>query len=506
MASVDTQLQVPATRNQIDQDLLHRVASALPILADLARGDVFLYLAPEAPSDGPFSAIIAADAKPETVPSIYADSWTGRQVTTDDEPAVIRALVKGSSTRSHQRLKIPGHPTVQDVYVIRNHGRVIGALGIEVGLVENGRQKRKDSAYRRAIEQLRHQVAAGQVRGADVLSRLTEHDGPIVATGSGKIAYISSLAEQLYRRVGYSHSLFRYHLDALRTDESVFYKAVESGQCVEELVQQGEYTWRKRAIPLAGDQPIRLWNRVVGRVDARDIVLLTVHDVTEETQRERELRLKSAMIKEIHHRVKNNLQTIAGLLRLQARRTGSNEVSEMLQETINRIHSIAVVHDHLAHQESSNVDMADVARQIVAEVTRGIVDPEKRLGFKFEAEPIRLPTQQATSCALVLNELLHNAVEHGFSQKNDGNVRVRLAIVADRVVIEVADDGEGLPPNFKLGAGGSLGLQIVQTVVRDDLKGTFQLASSGERGSRAIVSFPALFHELSLGARNYSIA
>jgi two-component sensor histidine kinase len=503
---VDTQLQFGSGLTEDDRDVLRRVEVALPILADLARGDVFLYRPPESPHEDPFSASIVAEAKPETVPSIYTDSWTGRRVTAEEEPTVIRALARGTGTRSHQRLKVPGHPTVQDVYVVRGQGQIVGALGIEVGLVENERQKRKDLAFRRAIERLRRQVAAGQIRGAANLSRLTEHDGPMVATSDGQIVYISSLAEQLYRRVGYSHSLLHHRLDALRTDESVFFKAVESGQCVEELVQQGAYTWLKRAIPLGGDEPVRPWNRFVAPSDARDVVLLTVHDVTEEVQKERELKIKSAMIQEIHHRVKNNLQTIAALLRLQARRTGSPEVSAMLQETINRILSIALVHDHLAHQESSDVDMAEVAQQIVAEVIRGILDPEKRISFKLDAEPIQLPTQQATSCALVLNEILHNAVEHGFAQRHEGNVWVRLAVVADQVVVEVVDDGEGLPPGFRLGADGSLGLQIVQTLVREDLKGTFQLVNAGERGARAIVSFPAAVREASFGLRDRSIA
>lgn len=498
---MDIQLHPHAPPTEDDRDILRRVEAALPILADLARGDVFLYLPPASHED-PLSAVITAEAKPKTVPSIYGDASVGRRVTLDDEPSVIRSLTKGTTVRSHQRLKVPGHPTIQDVYPVRGHGRIVGALGVEVGLVESERQKRKDIVFRRGIERLRRQVAAGQLRGAENVSRLTEHDGPMVATSDGQIVYISSLAEQLYRRVGYSHSLLHHHLDSLRTDESVFFKAVESRQCVEEVIQQGEYTWLKRAIPLAGDEAVRLWNRFVGRLDTRDLVLLTVHDVTEETQKERELKIKSAMIQEIHHRVKNNLQTIAALLRLQARRTGSPEVSEMLQETINRILSIALVHDHLAHQESSDVDMAEVAQQIVAEVTRGILDPEKRITFKLETEPIQLPTQQATSCALVLNELLHNAVEHGFAQRNEGSVLARLSVDADRVVVEVVDDGEGLPSSFRIGADGSLGLQIVQTLAREDLKGTFQLLNAGERGARAVVSFPRAPGESGSGARD----
>ena len=162
----------------------------------------------------------------------------------------------------------------------------------------------------------------------------------------------------------------------------------------------------------------------------------------------------------------------------------------MLQETINRILSIAIVHEFLAHQESNDVDMREVAHQIISEVTRSILDPEKHVHFTLEADDVHLPTQQATSCALVLNELLHNAVEHGFAHVNDGKVQIRLNEHGERIVLEITDNGRGLPVNFKLRGGGSLGLQIVQTLVREDLKGTFELVNAEGGGARAIVSFP----------------
>lgn len=442
------------------------------------------------PSDDPLTAVIVAEAKPNTVPPIYTEALTGRVVRHSEEPAVIRAISRGSTSSRGHRLLVQGHPTVQDVYPVRSATRVVGALSIEVGLVESERQKRKSIVYRRAIDRLRTLVMAGQLEGAENLSRLSEHDGPMVVSGDGRIVYISSVAEQLYRRIGYTHSLLHHDIGSLRTDEGVFYKSVESGACVEQVVQEGQYTWLKRAIPLLGEGVDHLWRRVMGRVEPRDQIILTIHDVTDETEKERELRIKSAMIKEIHHRVKNNLQTIASLLRLQARRTGSPEVGAMLQETINRILSIAVIHEFLAHQDASNIDMQEVAQRIISEVSRSIVDPEKRIHFSFDSAAVRLPTQQATSCALVINELLHNAVEHGFASINEGSVHVRLSLADDRVVVEVLDDGEALPPGFDPRQGESLGLHIVQTLVHEDLKGIFSLVNGETGGARAVVSFP----------------
>jgi two-component sensor histidine kinase len=187
--------------------------------------------------------------------------------------------------------------------------------------------------------------------------------------------------------------------------------------------------------------------------------------------------------------VKNNLQTIAALLRLQARRTGTEAVSEILQQTISRILSIAVVHEFLSHDESSIIDVKEVCQRIVNEVTQGILDPEKKIRFTLSGSQVYLPAQQATSTALIVNELLQNAVEHGFGARTEGIVSITLEDLGTEMRVEIADDGQGLPPDFSMGEYGSLGLQIVQTLVRDDLKGRFTLVN-GSGGVKAVVTFP----------------
>jgi len=470
-------------------------------LADLSRGDVFLFK----PGDNHGTAIVIGIAAPGTVPSVKSGLAVGDRVSMADEPTVLKALLRGAPARRRQRIRSRRQITLQDAYPIRRGARVAGVLAIEVDLVECDRLERKSVIYRRTLDRLRRLVVAGQLRGAAGLTRLNEHDGPMVVTSAGEIVYASAVAEQLYRKAGYTQGLWQQNLANLRTDESVFFKAVDSNSCVEQVIEEGPLTWQKRAIPIFGSGGDRFWSRVLNRIEKHDPLILTVNDVTEESRKERELRIKSAMIQEIHHRVKNNLQTIASLLRLQARRTGSEEVGAMLQETINRILSIAVVHEFLARQESGDVDTREIAQQIIGEVSRSILDPEKHVRFSLDATTVCLPTQQATSVALVINELLHNAVEHAFATKNEGNVTVAIRTTDDQVVLTVADDGEGLPETFSLRTDGSLGLQIVQTLVKDDLKGTFHLVRAGERGARGIVSFPRIGSRLG-EALNHHVA
>ena len=216
--------------------------------------------------------------------------------------------------------------------------------------------------------------------------------------------------------------------------------------------------------------------------------LLTVHDETEVRRKERELKVKSAMIQEIHHRVKNNLQVIAALLRMQARRSESEEVRRALNDSVARILSVAVVHEFFAQQEAKIINIRDVSQRIVNHTRQGILHLDKRIRLTLSGPGIYLPAQQATTCALIINELLQNAVEHGYERKPGGTISVDLKDDGDRVVIAVVDDGQGLPEDFSLEQADSLGLQIVQTLVHDDLKGQFELREGD--GVSAIVTFP----------------
>jgi two-component sensor histidine kinase len=217
--------------------------------------------------------------------------------------------------------------------------------------------------------------------------------------------------------------------------------------------------------------------------------VVAIQDVTDELQKEQELKIKTAMIQEIHHRVKNNLQTIAALLRLQARRTGIPEVADQLRESIGRIISIAVVHEFLSHEETSVINIHEVSNRILAEVRNGVLDHAKPINLTLEGTRIfTLPAQQATSCALIINELVQNAVEHAFVGLPGGSIVVKLAEQGDSLYIEIQDDGRGLPHDFDASHQGGLGLQIVRSLVREDLKGEFELKNG--QGVHAVVSFP----------------
>jgi len=177
------------------------------------------------------------------------------------------------------------------------------------------------------------------------------------------------------------------------------------------------------------------------------------------------------LAQEIHHRVKNNLQTVASLLRLQARAEGVDP-KEALEHSVNRILAIAAVHEVLTEQRDEDVELAELIDRLRAMLVQGLAggrDVQARL------EPVSIAGNRATALALVFSELLQNALEHGV-----GAVQIELAARNGDVMLAIADEGQGAD-----GAAPGTGLSIVQALVRDELRGDFQFA-----GSRAEVVFP----------------
>ncbi|MBI4493056.1 MAG: sensor histidine kinase [Chloroflexi bacterium] len=466
-----------------DLELLERVVRNLNLLADLTHGDLLLY------ARAGDEAVVAAQAQPQPVPSLYSGSMVGETIRREGAPTVFRVLFGYHPRHAVKGTMVRGVPTVQEVFPVTNgRGQVIAALSSEIAVLEHERQRKKSPVFRHAVGRVRESVLGGRLEGGDALGRMGVHDGPMVIDARGQIVYISAIAEHLYRRLGYADSLLKTQIAELDTNEYICFKAMELGVCLEQRVQEQELIWIKRVIPLLPGDSEGFLARFGPRTNQPVGALVVIQDITEEVGKEQELKIKSAMIQEIHHRVKNNLQTIAALLRLQARRTGSHEVAEILHQSISRILSIAVVHEFLSQDEASMINIHEVSNRILSEVTHGILDPDKRISLRLEGpKNFCLPAQQATSCALIINELLQNAVEHGYRDLSEGIINVRLFEDRESMRIEIQDDGRGLPEGFQLAQGG-LGLQIVQTLVREDLKGQFDLKNG--RGVHAVISFP----------------
>ncbi len=197
----------------------------------------------------------------------------------------------------------------------------------------------------------------------------------------------------------------------------------------------------------------------------------------------------SALIQEMHHRIKNNLQTVADLLSLEMSASASPEAIKSLRDSINRIKSIAAVHQLLSLEQLRLTNITELARQVCDISQRHLVLPGRPVIAEVRGPAIYLPSKQATALALVMNELVSNSFEHAFAPGQPGHIIISLDQSSGQVTVSIADDGQGLPGGFNLENNRRLGLQIVRTLVEKDLNGALRVDGAGGRGLCVTLTF-----------------
>ncbi len=494
-----------------DLELLRRVKAGLPITADVSRADVLLCTLLKDDR-----ALVAFHAVPHSISSLYHRETTGRLLTAEEQPLLFQALRNGSGGRRQREVLSNGAPVIQDVYpILGSNADVIGAMLVETNMIAHERQRRRSRYFRQAIAWLQEMCMRGELEGAEELGSFTIYDGLYLVDTERTIVYLSGIAANLFRSIGMIPEVRDQPLASLEdADIRLVEEVIATRRCKQvRLETEDGRVWVRMGLPIR--MPTFRWRNywltmpwdwVVGGVGSRspegvDAVMVIMHNATEAVQKERELNVKSAIIQEVHHRVKNNLQNIAAILRIQARRVESEEARQHLTEAVNRVLSMSVIHEFLSQDEHRPINIKDVCQRIATQVAQVSGNPEQQITIEVEGSNIRLPASQATPVSMVVNELLLNAVEHGLQDRSLGHIRIVLDDLGDTVGITVEDDGAGLPPGFDPAHSTSLGLHIVHTLVTDDLKGQLRMESirreealeAGEQafaGTRATVMFP----------------
>jgi two-component system, sensor histidine kinase PdtaS len=204
------------------------------------------------------------------------------------------------------------------------------------------------------------------------------------------------------------------------------------------------------------------------------------------------LEIKTVLLRDLHHRVKNNLATVAGILSLQGRRTRSTEVRRILTESVNRVQGLAAMHDLLSHEDVSEARVDDIARKIVGVANANLRPPDTRIVFDVERCPVVIPSRAVAILALVLNEMVSNAIKHGIANASRGKVTIRGREENGEVIVEVLDTGSGpIEPLEESGESEGLGLSLIRNLI-GDLGGQFALRRTDETPPRtcAEVRFP----------------
>ena len=454
---------------------LQSLVSEWTLLADLGFADLVLWLPTW--NDGGFVA--AAQVRPNTGPTRLPDDIVGQFSARGRTPILDRAAASKSAVIDRREDR-PRVPRGDEAFPVMFEGALIGVIQRHSSV-----EARADGALERiyldAFDVLADMLRTGAFPIGEGLtitgSPPRVGDGCFRIDAQGLVAYASPNAQSACHRLGIEQEITGQHL--ARTLTRLMQKsgvandalvAVASGKTAGGAeVEHRSAVVTLRGVPLVRD----------GKPDGAVVLL---RDVSELRRREKALLTKDATIREIHHRVKNNLQTVASLLRLQARRSGSEEVRIELEEAVRRVGAIAVVHESLAHQPGALVDFDEVIDRIIS-MSR---DMSTGTGtIRRQGSVGTLEAELATPLAMSLAELIGNAVEHGLGGRETPGTVMITATRSERLVIDVDDDGPG-PASAPEG----LGLTIVRSLVTGELRGQLAIGAGPQGGTRATIDIP----------------
>ena len=476
MLSLDDITRHQTSLDFAEVDWLYMLVADWQLLADLSFADLVLWV-PDAESRGYWAG---AQIRPTTGPTSLIDDVVGNFLPTGRRERFDVAFASGEISMDAEPELQEGAQVRLETIPVRRSGKVIAVVVRRTNLSGIRAPSNLESAYLRTSEALVSMINAGTFpvpgRRSDLADSLRVGDGFIRTDTAGIVTYASPNALSAYRRFGLAGDLVgnefaattRQLLPARRGRAAdAGPHNVLSGRVMEETELENEVaSLLMRSIPLED-----------GGVRAGAAVLL--RDVTELRLRERELVSKEATIREIHHRVKNNLQTVAALLRLQSRRMESPEARIALEEAVQRVGSIALVHETLSQSFDETVEFDAIADRLLRNVldvsVNGAPITSQRIG-SFGV----LTAEMATPLAMVLTELIQNAAEHAFG--DDGG-ELTLAVNRIRTILRMrlSDNGRGLGEDFD--PAGSLGLSIVSTLVESELGGTLRFEQRDSGGT-----------------------
>jgi two-component sensor histidine kinase len=443
---------------------LNRLTSEWGLLADVSFSDLLLY----APTKDDRWLIIG-QIRPATAQTAYRTDWVGTYANATEQAVLNRVLSSGEITEGDvtveeqndpaRMLAIPVRQGDNTIAVmtrewVEQSGRVPGELEREyLSLFDRFAAMIADGSFPYARSPVAESTAAPRVG-----------DGVLIVDADARVRYLSPNANSAMHRVGIHANAVGMRLAELGFYDDVVRRAFETRTpVIEEFEQAAEIVLLCKCMPiLSGDE-------VAGGV-------LLLRDVTDLRQRDRLLMSKDATIREIHHRVKNNLQTISSLLRLQARRLTNPEAIAAVGESVRRIRTIALVHESLSREPGDDVTFIEIVRPLLRLAEESLQSPDRPVEFSLVGEGGRIPARVATPLSVVLTELLQNAVDHGFPEGSaGGRVAVVLNNDGEELSIDVIDDGHGLDPTFRVESATGLGLSIVRTLVTTELNGTIAM-------------------------------
>ncbi|MBP9116007.1 MAG: histidine kinase N-terminal domain-containing protein [Acidimicrobiia bacterium] len=456
------------------------------ILADLSFADLILAV-PVKGDETQRRFIVASNIRPTTGTTLYQSDLTGVVLHRDDRPLLEKSWSKGEIVEGASTTIGRGQEIRVEVIPVVYKGDLIAVLRREYSQNYVRVNSSLERAYINAFERLAHMISDGtfpystEMVEPDDAPRIG--DGVLVINNDSVIQFASPNAISNLHRLGIHTAAIGAKLNQLGWDETSIQMASRTSNAVTEEIERDDVSVLIRIFPILN----------MGRSDG---ILMMMRDVTEVRRRDRLLLSKEATIREVHHRVKNNLQTIAALLRLQARRLETPEAKLALAESERRIRSIAIVHEILAREATDFVKFSEVIVPLVDVIQEATTSEDVKIEFNVKGDAGILPGEIASPLAIILNELMQNAVDHAFDfdkmKKNHEGAKVDILLSRDDsgLSIIVADNGIGLSENFDLESSTGLGTAIMKALVITELCGTITMNNGNTSGTISRIKIP----------------
>ena len=478
-------------RTTVTIDQAHRIRELVAdwqLLSDLSFADLILWVPIRKDVKvWPTGHIAVAHIRPTTTATVFVNDVIGDEVTWGARPNIDEALSGGEIIRNTEPERFGEVMIKEETIPVFFDGQVIAVISRHRNVEQMRTAGKLELNYREIANHLYQMVAEGNFPYKDAGSLFEPvprvGDGLIRLDVNGAISFASPNAKSAFSRMGWRGDLEGRNLgEAAEQVVTVSPNAHEEGvrsRLNGKVLQRVEIDNQGATIDLLV-LPLIQGNDRIGA-----IVLL--QNVTELRRRERELVTKDATIREIHHRVKNNLQTVSALLRLQSRRIEDPSAAAALDEAVRRIASIALVHETLSNSTETTVAFDEVLTSLVTHALE--LSPRMgQLTIERVGQLGSLESRVATPLSLVVTELIHNALEHGLAESGT-QLRIELQRYSNEGLVTISDDGVGLPAGFDLSTSSNLGLQIVRTLTENELKGELKLEST-QQGTQAKLRFP----------------
>ncbi len=448
---------------QEDVALLLEVNHCLPFISALEDADVYIDIL----AKGSRLAVVVAQHSPQEG-NFYGKSLIGEAMLRKNEPGVYRTLEIGVPSRELKAIVSDAGILVRQSAspILNPNNEVVGVLICEKNI--------RNQSFTGLGDPDSEAPEAGAQQSEKKEQNIAEYmeDAILLFNPQGSCVYANPQAEHLFRELGYQDRLVGLAFESLSFGNYRFEALVRERGKNHNEIKMGGYN-------------LKVSCNTFWEADCLKGAILVIKDNTEIKKKETELILKSTVIDEIHHRIKNNLQTIVSLIGLQSNRMDNEQVRIFSRDIISRIYSISLTHEIMAYSGVESVEIKDMLSRMLNSAKSYIIPEELDLKLEITGDEIFLESDTATTIAMIINELAQNSIKHAFADRKQGCIHIHIKKGTFFSSITITDDGIGFLETDK---DNKMGLKLVRSLVKDKLKGDIEISTQGS-GARIAITF-----------------